>query len=83
MIYYRVRKEYDQKRKYPMNARNCDFLIAHELYTECERKKMVKVSDEAFERVEIPKNQTYWFFGARFVKRESPFTKMPILQGGI
>ena len=77
MIYYRVRKEYDQRCKDPLNSRNCDFLIAHELYTECERKQMTKVSDSAFERIEVPKHQTYWFFGARFQKRESPFAKIP------
>lgn len=74
MTYYRVRKEFDQKRKHPMNPRNCDFLIAHELYTESERKQL-KITDEAFERIEIPKTQTYWFFGARFQKQESKWTK--------
>lgn len=81
MIYYRVKPEYDQSRKDPI-ARSCDFLIAHELYTERERKKMTKVSNDAFERIKISKNQTYWFFGARFAKHESPFTKMPVLSKG-
>lgn len=82
MIYYRVKPEYDQKRKDTINARNCDFLIANELYTEVERNKMIKIPDRAFERVEIPKNQTYWFFGARFAKHESPFTRIPVIRGG-
>ena len=76
MIYYRVKPQYDQKRKDPMSARRCNFLVAHELYTESERKKMPKVSSDAFERVEIPKTRTYWFFGARFEKRESLFAKL-------
>ncbi len=60
MTYYRVRKEFDQK-KLP----KFDFLIANELYTARERKKL-PISDEAFEKINIPKNKTYWFFGARF-----------------
>lgn len=65
MTYFRVRKEFDQKRKYPSKPRNCDILIANELYTERERKQL-NITDEAFEKVEIPKSQTHWFFGARF-----------------
>ncbi len=72
MTYYRVRKEFDQKRK---NSRNCDILVANELYTENERRQL-GFTDEAFEKIEIPKNQTYWFFGARFQKTESKWTKI-------
>lgn len=82
MIYYKVKPEYDQKRKDPL-SRNCDFLVAHELYTKSERNKMIKVPDGAFERIEVPKTQTYWFFGARFAKCDSPFTRMPIIKEGI
>ena len=71
MKYYRVRKEFDQARKHPTKSRNCDFLIAHELYTEAERKQLSTVPNEAFEQVQIPKTQTYWFFGARFQKQQS------------
>ena len=65
MIYYRVRKEYDQ---FPQNpkVRDGNILIAEELYTEKEFNKLPFVYAGAFERVEIPKSQTYIFFGARF-----------------
>ena len=81
MIYYRVRKEYDN---FPQNPRIHDgnILIGGELFTEKEFNKLPYVYAGAFERVEIPKNQTYWFFGVRFQKRQSPWTK-PILEGGM
>lgn len=67
MIYYRVRKEYDN---FPKNPRihDVNILIGGELYTEKEFNKLPYVYAGAFERVEIPKSQTYWFFGARFAK---------------
>ena len=65
MIYYRVRKEYDQ---FPQNpsVRDGNILVADELYTTAEFNKLPFVYAGAFERVEIPKNRTYWFFGARY-----------------
>lgn len=72
MIYYRVRKECDQKR---ISKGKGKFLVAKELYTKGERNKMSKVSDEAFEQVHISKNKTFWFFGARFEKCESEWRK--------
>lgn len=72
MTYYRVRKEFDQRRKHPHNPKDYDILVADELYTEHERKQL-KIPDEAFEQVEVPKSQTYWFFGARFQQKESPW----------
>lgn len=67
MIYYRVRKEYDN---FPRNPRIHDvsILIGGELYTEKEFNKLPYVYAGAFERVEVPKSQTYWFFGTRFAK---------------
>ena len=81
MIYYRVRKEYDQ---FPQNpkVRDGNILVGEELYTEAEFNKLPFIYAGAFERVEIPKTKTYCFFGARFQKSESPFTKTPILTGG-
>lgn len=69
MIYYRVRKEYDQ---FPQNPRIHDgnILIAEELFTEKEFNKLPYVYAGAFERIDIPRNSTYWFFGARFQKEE-------------
>lgn len=77
MIYYRVRKEYDQ---FPQNPRVRDgnILIGNELYTEKEFNKLPFVYAGAFERVEMPKSQTYIFFGARFQKQKSPWR-----EGGI
>lgn len=69
MTYFRVRKEFAQRRKFRNNPKNCDFLIAHELYTKAERKQLTEIPDKAFERIEIPKSKIYWFFGARFENR--------------
>ena len=82
MIYYRVRKEYDNFPKNP-KIRDGNILVAEELYTVAEFNKLPYVYAGAFERIDIPKSQTYVFFGARFQKRESPWTKAPILKGGI
>lgn len=78
MIYYRVRKEYDN---FPQNPRIHDgnILIGGELFTEKEFNKLPYVYAGAFERVEIPKNQTYWFFGARFAE-EGEIKKMTIAE---
>lgn len=67
MTYYRVRKEYDNFPKNP-KIRNCDILIGGELYTKKEFNRLPFIYAGAFERIEIPKSQTYWFFGARFAK---------------
>ena len=67
MKYYRVRKEYDNFPKNP-KTRDYDILIGGELYTEKELNKLPYIYAGAFERVEVPKSQTYWFFGARFAK---------------
>lgn len=72
MIYYRVRKEFDQKR---ISEGTGKILVANELYTTAERKKMLKVPKGAFERVRISKNKTFFFFGARFEVTESKWRK--------
>lgn len=71
MVYYRVRKEYDNFPKNP-KSRDGDILIGGELYTEKELNKLplFLVYAGAFERVEIPKSQIYWFFGARFANKK-------------
>ena len=65
MVYYRVRKEFDN---FPQNPRIRDgnILIGEELFTEKEFNRLPFVYAGAFERVEMPKSQTYWLFGARF-----------------
>lgn len=67
MIYYRVRPEYDQFPRNP-KVRDGNILIGNELFTEKEFNKLPFVYAAAFERVDIPKNKTYWFFGARFAE---------------
>ena len=74
MIYYRVRKEYDNFSQNP-KIRDGNILVANELYTEKEFNKLPFVYAGAFERVEVPKSQTYMFFGARFQKTTSPWVK--------
>ena len=65
MVYYRVKKEYDN---YPRNPkiRNGEILIGYELYTEEELKKLPLAPVGAFERVLIPKEKTHFCFGVRF-----------------
>ena len=65
MIYYRVKESYDNMPKNPY-VHDGDFYIAGELYTTKEVDKLPFIYAAAFDVVEIPKSQTYWFFGARF-----------------
>lgn len=69
MIYYKVRKEYDN---FPQNPKVHDgnILVGDELYTEDEFNKLPFVYAGAFERIDIPSEQTYCCFGARFEKEE-------------
>ncbi len=60
MKFYRVKPAFDQ------TSTKESILVANELYTERERNEMPEISDNAFERVDIPKDRTYWCFGARF-----------------
>lgn len=69
MRYYKVKKEYNNKQLLKNHA-YYDFLIPNELYTQKEierlQKNHVNISFDFFDPVEIPKNTTYFFFGARF-----------------
>lgn len=72
MIFYRVKTE---NKLYRVNG----YLktVKNEIYTQKELNKLA-VPDRAgcflrqewLEEVNIPKNKTYWFFGARFGKQE-------------
>lgn len=64
MIYYRVKKEYDQKVK---NYKTYDIYIVDELYTLSEIAKQ-KLNMDYFDIINISKNKVYWSFGARFEK---------------
>ena len=63
MKYYKVKKQSDQIRY--NNGKK--FLIANELYTSKEYEK-IELADKSkyFDTVQISKNHTYFFFGARF-----------------
>lgn len=70
MKYYRVRKHADQFPKNP-KVRDGNIFIADELYTTAEFNKLQYVGySSVFEIVDIPKNKTYWCFGARFAAEE-------------
>ena len=71
MIYYRVKSQYDNIRCFvyvghsKLKIRPDGILIARELYTPRERERLA-MREEFFERVEVSRKKTYWFFGARF-----------------
>ena len=76
MLYYRVKKEYDNKQKLhirhgrTLHHYKYDVWVADELYTPGELEKLKKsgiiINDNHFDIIEINKNKTYFFFGARF-----------------
>lgn len=69
MVYFRVKPEADNARRFTRDKKGrivCNgILIANELYTRYEFIKLENGAD-CFEQVTIPKNKTYFFFGARF-----------------
>ena len=70
MLYYRVKPEYDNKDVYKLNNKGYweynGFLVGNELLTQKELEKLGKVNLDWFEKVNIKKTDTYFFFGARF-----------------
>jgi len=64
MKFYKVKKEADQKRNAKINL-----YIKDELFTEKEVEKY-SLNKNFLEVVEVKKNKTYWFFGARFANAE-------------
>ena len=69
MLYYKVKAAYDGTPKYmekpDHRLNNVGELIGGELYTPCERAKIMN-GPWMFEEVNISKRKIYWFFGARF-----------------
>ena len=70
MTYYRVKPEYDNKKRYIWNNKgqgvpDGTILVANELYTPAEFRKIANCP-AWFDVVEIPKSKIYFFFGARF-----------------
>lgn len=74
MHYYRVKPEYDQKKRiknhrYFNKMKPDGVFVANELYTAGEIEKFYIPFEkfyDYFEHVVIPKNKVYWFFGCRF-----------------
>jgi hypothetical protein len=70
MKYYKIKQIADQL---PLYKKSGWFLIANELWTEKEFNK-ITLSDsnknkfDYVEQIEISKNKTYFFFGARFIQ---------------
>ena len=62
MLYYRIKPEYDQKKR-----RDGSILVANELYTQREKERFA-ISDEAVDPVQVSKRSVYFFFGARFTE---------------
>lgn len=60
MKYYKIKKEYDNKKRIDGNI-----LVQDELYTEKE-KEHFHIPEEFCEVVEVSKRKIYWVFGARF-----------------
>lgn len=69
MVYYRVKQEDDNRPRYK-GKRHVGIYIGGEIVTEIEAKK--KGYDVSrLEQIETSKNNTYWFFGARFIADEN------------
>ena len=69
MLYYKVKPEFDNCARYRFKKGSGveldGIFIGNELYTVNELKKYLDCVNKV-EPVEIPKNKTYFFFGARF-----------------
>jgi hypothetical protein len=69
MKYFKVKEHADQIRI--ERSRKFWFLVKNELITEGEARKekfSIEFLKNHFEKVEISKNKTRWFFGCRFEK---------------
>lgn len=78
MRYYRVKPAYDQQpriknHKYKIKRKMDGIFVANELYTAGELDKFYLTMEQEswFERVIIPKNKVYWFFGCRFAMEDA------------
>lgn len=69
MKYYRVKPQFDNKMKLNKRDEYAGIYIANELYTEKEAARQ-NLNMTFMELVEVSKNKTYWFFGARFENEE-------------
>lgn len=69
MIYYKVKKENDNKNVY-YNHKWQLCLIGNELFTEKELN-WHNIPEKYCDKINVNKNNTYWSFGARFEKGEN------------
>lgn len=60
MLYYRIKKEFDQKKR-----KDGQIYIANELYTENEKSRF-NIPEKYIESVNISRKKTHFAFGARF-----------------
>ena len=69
MLYYKVKEEYDNKPRFKERSnhqlKQDGILVGNELYTPCERAKIMN-GNWMFDEVQISKFDTHIFFGARF-----------------
>ena len=75
MLYYRVKKEYDQTQKLIWKRQKHAWyqdgiLIQNELYTARELAPYGNINENMFDIIRIPKNKICWFFGARYEMEE-------------
>lgn len=75
MVYYRVKPEYDNARRFTYargGGLSIDGIyVGNELYTARELEKYCGAF-QYVERVEVPKSKIYFFFGARFAVNGGP-----------
>lgn len=73
MKYYKVKPEFDNKTRYKLTRSGAcvpdSILVGNELYTVVERSKIAN-RKQMFDIVNIPKNKTFFSFGARFEIKE-------------
>lgn len=72
MLYYKVKPKYDNTRLFNRKKRTYEgILIGNELYTVLEYDALInkyRIPRDACDLVQINKNTTYFFFGARFAE---------------
>lgn len=72
MLFYKVNKDCDNKKVYHFKrGRWCydGIIVGNELYTQKEYSRLMEFSNlhsSYFTPVNVKKNKTVWFFGARF-----------------
>ena len=68
MIFYKVIPSMATQWNRISKRLNYPELIDNELLTQKERDSVSKITDNCFEKINIPRRNTFWCFGARFQK---------------